>query len=106
MELGPSRRTFTLQVFSGDLQIGYRRTVIQYRDAELFGADEATLASWLEDPETEMLQDEIDRREGSYEHRHLLWPRGEFGVRFGDAVIVTAAATLEQRNALLASRQA
>ena len=87
-------RSFTLQVFCGDEQLGYRRLVIQYRGrVELFGASESAIAGWFDDAETEVLYDEVDvAEEGRFEHRFLLWPRGEFGVRFGDALVVSAPA--------------
>jgi hypothetical protein len=85
-------RSFTLQVICGWVQIGYRRLVIQYRGrVELFGASESDVAGWLDDAETELLYDEVDiAADNRFEHRFLLWPRGEFGVRFEDAVVVSA----------------
>ena len=82
----------TLQVLGGDEQLGYRRLVIQYRGrVEVFGASESDIAGWLDEAETELLYDEVDVTEnGRFEHRLLLWPQGEFGVRFEDAVLVSA----------------
>jgi hypothetical protein len=81
-------RSFTLQVICGWLPIGYRRLVIQYRGhVELFGASESDVAGWLDDAKTEFLDDEVDvAPDNRFEHRFLLWPQGEFGVRFEDAV--------------------
>jgi hypothetical protein len=85
-------RSLTLQLFCGDGRIGYRRIVLQYRGrVELIGADERDLARWLDDPHTEFLYNEIDILDDRrFEHRHLLWPQGEFGVRFEDVVVVSA----------------
>ena len=93
-------KTLTLQIFCGDdLELGYRRLVVQYRGrVEIFGASERELADWLADAETQLLYDEIDvAGDGRFEHRFLLWPRGEFGVRFEDALVVSAAAAWETR---------
>jgi hypothetical protein len=92
-------RSFTLQVICGWVQIGYRRLVIQYRGhVELFGASESDIAGWLDDAETELLYDEVDiAADNRFEHRLLLWPRGEFGVRFEDAVVVSAPSSWETK---------
>lgn len=81
--LNPPERV-ELSIVCGDLQRGYRRLTLDYRCAELTSAtDAATLPGLLDDQDTELLYDEIDRApDGRFEHRHLLWPRGEFGVRF------------------------
>lgn len=73
----------TLQVVCGDLQLGYRRVTLEYcGDVEIDGASVDDIDRWLSDPATELLYDEVDRADdGRYEHRHLLWPKGEFGVR-------------------------
>jgi hypothetical protein len=43
-------RSFTLQLFCGNLQLGYRRLVIQYCGrVELFGAPKRDVANWLDD---------------------------------------------------------
>jgi hypothetical protein len=70
---------------------GCRRVVIQYRErVELIGANEADLQRWLDNARTVFLYDEVDvLDDGRFEHRHLLWPRGEFGVRFDDIVVVS-----------------
>jgi hypothetical protein len=74
-------------------EIGYRRLVIQYRGrVELVGTGEADLHRWLDDMDTEFLYDEVDLvDDGRFEHRHLLWPRGEFGVRFEDVGVIATA---------------
>jgi hypothetical protein len=88
-------RSLTLQVICGDHQIGYRRLVIQYRgQVDVFGASESDVAGWLDDAETELLYDEVDiADENRFEHRSLLRPQGEFGVRFEDVVVVSASAS-------------
>jgi hypothetical protein len=88
-------RSLTLQVICGDPQIGYRRLVIQYRGhVDVFGASESDVAGWLDDAETELLHTEVDIADDNrFEHRFLLWPQGEFGVRFEDVVVVSASAS-------------
>ena len=52
------------------------------------GADVRGLESWLGDPRTELLHDVVDIiAHGRFEHRHLVWPDGEFAVRFSDITI-------------------
>jgi len=70
----------------------YRRVTLQYSQAvELVGADVAQLERWLENPETTFHYDEVDVvGEGRFEHRHLLRPAGEFGVRFSDIALIVA----------------
>ena len=85
-------RSLAMEVFCGDEEIGYRRLVVQYRGrVELVGACEGDLRRWLDDSRTEFLYDEVDvLDDGRFEHRHLLWPEGEFGVRFEDVVVIAA----------------
>jgi hypothetical protein len=83
-----------LSVICGDLQRGYERLRIEYRHAELVGTDEHRLAGWLADPQTEWLEHEVDAlSDGRFEHRHLLWPSGEFAVRFAEISVTAAPAT-------------
>lgn len=61
---------------------------------QLVGADVRWLNGWLDDPRTELLYDEVDVVDpGRFEHRHLLWPEGEFGVRFAEVSVVSAPAS-------------
>jgi hypothetical protein len=83
-----------LTVICGDQQRGYERLQIEYRHAELFGTDERRLAQWFADPRTEWLDHEVDAlSDGRFEHRHLLWPNGEFGVRFAEISVTATPAT-------------
>jgi len=34
--------------------------------------------------------------DGRFEHRHLLWPQGEFGIRFNGISVAVAAATSDE----------
>lgn len=67
----------------------YRRCTLTYRgNVELVGATSREAVAWMTDPETQLLYDEIEiLPSGQFEHRHLLWPRGEFAVRFDDAEV-------------------
>lgn len=50
---------------------------------KILGPPVDQLAHWLDNPKTVFLYDEIDlARPGIFEHRYLLWPEGEFGIRF------------------------
>jgi hypothetical protein len=61
---------------------------------ELFGATEQQIARWLGDGRTELLFQEVDvAPDGRFEHRHLLRPEGEFGVRFADIAVDSMPAT-------------
>jgi hypothetical protein len=83
-----------LLVVCGDRQRGYERLAIEYRDAELVAATDHDLSKWFADPDTELLYQELDvLPDGRFEHRHLLWPAGEFAVRFDDARVSSSAAT-------------
>ena len=83
-------RSLTLEIVWHD-QRRDRQASIVYRGAvELVGSDGDRLAVWLGDPETELLYDEIDAvADGRWEHRHLLWPAGEFAVRFAELDLVS-----------------
>ena len=104
--MAPPDRSLTLQIFCGDNQIGYRRLTLQYEGhIELAGADLHQLAAWLDEPETEMLYDEIDViAQDRFEHRHLLWPNGEFGVRFDRAATISTPVGEEVYEQVLAAK--
>ena len=81
-----------LQIVCGEFGHGYERLTVEYRSAELIGASEHDLAAWLGNERTELLYQEVDDLpDGRFEHRHLLWSQGEFGIRFND-IAVTASA--------------
>lgn len=68
-----------------------RLTVVYSGKVELFDVDLAQITTWLNDPETEFIFDELEKvDEDRFEHRHLMYPKGDFGVRFS-----TASATSE-----------
>jgi len=81
LEEGGSLR---LRLLAGDLQQGYEWLTLIYEGADLLGANSDELRTWrLTDRGAELLYDEIDLSEDArYEHRILVWPQGEFGVRF------------------------
>jgi hypothetical protein len=75
--------------------------IVYSEGVELVGPDERTLAAWLGNPETEFVYEEADAlADGRFEHRHLLWPEGEFGVRFGDIALAVSLASAEEYQAL------
>jgi hypothetical protein len=93
---GPNQE-LTLKLVCGDLQRGYERLTLRYRQAELVGANAEAIRQWLADGER--VADEIDRTGVGYEHRILVWPAGEFGVRFTAVAIELGAADASARRA-------
>ena len=83
---------FSWVLLTGDLQRGYRLTTLDYFDAHLTGAAGEELDELLLGPRSELLYDEVDQLGEELEHRFLLDPRGEFGVRFGRASVSYAPA--------------
>lgn len=72
---------------------------VRYADAFLVGAVPEDLDRWLggERP-AEIMWDEVSiAATGSYEHRLLLDPDGEFGIRFASLNILSAIAQASQR---------
>jgi len=75
--------------------------IIYSEGVELIGPDEQELAVWLGNPETQFLYDEAEvLPAGCFEHRHLLWPDGEFGVRFGAMAVAASPASAEHYHAV------
>lgn len=72
----------------GDLQVGYWLSTLTYEAAQVRLA--AGEAHWLDDPEIEVLYDEVDvGDDGRFEHRLLFWPRGEIAIRFRSLALET-----------------
>ena len=74
-------------LLTGDLQRGYRLTSLRYFDAHLIGAGTEDLDALLLGTLVEVLYDEVSQIGDLLEHRFLLDPQGEFGVRFRDASV-------------------
>ncbi|WP_417468129.1 hypothetical protein [Maricaulis sp.] len=65
----------------GDLQVGYHKLSIRYRDAHIL--DEGACARILRDRRSEILADEFCRvSTEAWEHNLLFSPRGEISIRF------------------------
>jgi hypothetical protein len=88
---------FSWVLLTGDLQRGYRLTSLHYLDARLIGADTEDLNELLLGPRSELLYDEVSQVGELLEHRFLLDPIGEFGVRFGRASVGYAPADSTMR---------
>jgi hypothetical protein len=85
---------FVMIVLAGDLQRGYEWLTLRYAGAEMIGASEDDLRGWnLDGAGSEIICDEIDRVSGHYEHRLLIWPRGEFGLRFSALAVESRPAS-------------
>jgi hypothetical protein len=81
-------------------QGGYERLRIEYHGVELVGAGEQELEAWLGDSQTQLIVQEVDALlDGRFEHRHLLWPRGEFAIRFTSIEVATGPASAEEYEA-------
>jgi hypothetical protein len=64
------------------------------------GAGEQELEAWLGDSQTQLIVQEVDALlDGRFEHRHLLWPRGEFAIRFTSIEVATGPASAEEYEA-------
>lgn len=75
--------TFIVRLLTGDLQVGYTWLTLGYQGASLIGVTTSELNRWLGADATEIIEHEVAvDGSGSFEHRMLLWPEGEFGVRF------------------------
>ena len=81
----------------GHLAVGYEDVVIAYVDAEMEVASEAALRNALDDPNTEILYDEVDlgvRRR--FCHRLLFWPYREVELTFDNVVITRSPAAARE----------
>jgi hypothetical protein len=88
---------FVITVVAPDGEGGYERLEVAYHDVELVGAAPLELAGWLEDPQTQLIVQEVDALlDGRFEHRHLLWPRGEFAIRFTAVHVATGPASPDE----------
>ena len=86
-----------LTIVAPDDRGGYERLRVDYHDVELVGTSEQELAVWLGDPQTQLIIQEVDALlDGRFEHRHLLWPRGEFAIRFASIEVATGPASLDE----------
>ena len=85
-------RTVRFRLRCGDLQRGYEDVELMYRGVRAIEAD-VELRPVIEDPQTEILYDEIDIGNGTFIHRLLLDPLGEVAVTFEGVVLsITPAA--------------
>ena len=83
--VAPQRRTIRLRLIGGDVEHGYSSLDLIYRGAVLEGMETNRFKHMVERPRTEILYDEIDTQgTGQFEHRFLIWPEGEFTIRFED----------------------
>lgn len=74
---------FEVCLLVGDLQRGYEWVQIRYDNAEIVPSGAASNFEEWPLTEREVGADELERLpDGRFEHRFLLWPDGEFGVRF------------------------
>jgi hypothetical protein len=85
----------TLGLLCGDRQRGYERITLRYQHAELIGADAEAVREWLSTGE--IVEDEIDRHSSGFEHRMLVWPDGEFAVRFAAVLVEREPADTSER---------
>ena len=75
-------RTLALRLRCGFRRIGYSDLILQYKNVSLT-ANDGDPAALLADPETQVIYHEVDvADDGRFEHRLLLWPRGELTIAF------------------------
>jgi|tagenome__1003787_1003787.scaffolds.fasta_scaffold19850960_1 hypothetical protein len=90
--------TLRLRALTGDLQRGYEWLSLQYHRAGIVGATIEDLSGRITEHGTELLYDEVDVcNDGRYEHRILMWPDGEFGVRFASLTVTREPALPSDR---------
>lgn len=89
----------TVRVLVGDLQQGYEWLTLSYTNANLSGMTEADLNRWwpVDALATEIIEEEVDIIDDLFEHRMLLWPEGEVGVRFRTLTVERVGATPDDR---------
>ena len=75
-------RVLTLRLRIGFRRLGYADLHLRYEGVDLAAID-GDPAELLADPQTEVIYHEVDLRDdGRFEHRLLLWPRGELAIGF------------------------
>jgi hypothetical protein len=91
--------SFVVRLLVGDLQRGYEWLTLGYGDASLVSTTESDLGRWWSaELPNEIVEDEVDWiGDHRYEHRMLLWPVGEVGVRFSTLVVGRQPATSSDR---------
>ena len=95
--IAPAAAVVTIRLVGGDHQGSYFALAIRYDHASIVGASLTDAADWIEERLTEVLYDELDMDDaGAYQHRYLLWPQGEFALRFADAQTSITPASSEQ----------
>lgn len=77
-------RNLELGLRCGDLQVGYFDLDIVYLSTTQSDTDISGIVACAENPESEILYDEIDVDQPKYTHRILLWPYKEVEICFSD----------------------
>lgn len=93
LEWGASDEQVSIRMVIGDAQKGYRFATLAYHGASFVGGLDEPTRLKLDDDQTEILYDEVDRDAGHFVHRMLLWPEGELVVRFTTVSVETSPAT-------------
>ncbi|MBO9555037.1 hypothetical protein [Cellulomonas sp.] len=92
--------TVAMRLVVGDLESGYEFAAVTYRGASIVGGAEEPRRLRLDDEQTEILYDEVDRDGARFVHRLRLWPTGEITVTFDDVEVVRSPATRADRDRL------
>ena len=87
----PSARHLALLLRCGDHQRGYFDLSLIYDDVILLDEAPHGLAALVNDPQAEILYDEVNLLDQDrFEHRLLLWPAGEVTIQFAGLTLTRA----------------
>lgn len=90
----------TMRLVAGDLARGYVFLTLTYHGGSFIGPDLQQVERLVNDPETEILLQEVDMLfPGRFEHRLLLWPEGELTVQYSALSLAMTPARERKRHA-------
>ncbi len=89
--------TFSIRILIGDLQRGYEWLDLDYRGADVVPSEGVLRQIGLDQDGSEVLWDEVHVVGSRFEHRVLMWPEGEWLVRFAEVSVTRSAAAAESR---------
>jgi hypothetical protein len=85
-------QTVSMRLRCGNLQVGYFDVNVGYEGAAIVETETGDVLAVVHDPEAEILYDEVGIGETrAFEHRLLLWPRGELTICFDRLSVETTS---------------